>query len=71
MSEFLATPEDTVLILNKVLRLEPTFQEGMEIESIKKLANGAVVISAKNALDPVFDATYKKVVRDWLPAYHF
>ena len=71
MSNFLFTPKDTARILNMVLKEEPTYQEGMEIESITILDNGLLHISAKNSLDPVFAATYQKVVREWLPTYNF
>ena len=67
MSNFYITPEDAVKILNKALRLEENFQEGMEFDEIQILKNRFLVFKAKNALDPTFAAIYKKVASEWFP----
>ena len=70
MSTSFITTEDALIILNKALKLEPTFADGMEFEEIKVVQGKPLEFRAKNFLDPVFAATYKKVVRDWFPNHN-
>ena len=62
------TAADAVIVLNKALRLEPSFQEGMAFEEIEILGR-LLTFRAKSSLEPAFAATYKKVASEWFPNY--